>query len=210
MKRFLVVLTLVAVASCSAADPELKGSPGDLANYLANLPRTVSISGEAELKVEADRAAITLKVTTESKSLEEALKENQEARAKIFKMLAERGLPADRVKASRFSSSPRHGVFTDKVKSYKLENLLRVKVRDEQEFRAVAAVTDHVTEAQYVGIEFEHSDKEEMKRRVVNDALDKAANRKRLIEEKLGVTLRPRSLSEHTPLRSTSRRATRV
>src|SRR5438876_758256 len=67
-----------------SAEPELKGSPTEVAAYLVTLPKTVSVAGESEIKVQADRAIINLKVTSENKSLQEALRVNQEIRNKIL------------------------------------------------------------------------------------------------------------------------------
>jgi len=58
------------------AEPELKGSPTELALYLAGLPKTVAVTGESEVKVQADRAVVSLKVTTENRSLQDALRLN--------------------------------------------------------------------------------------------------------------------------------------
>src|SRR5688572_24986304 len=152
---YLLPFTLLCTP-LKAADPELKGSPAELTAYLANLPRTVSVAGESEVKVPADRAALTLKVVTESKSLLEALRANQEVRAKMISALKERGVPADRVQASKFSSSPRRGLFGDKAKSYRIENLVKVSVQDEREFQAVAQAVDGSHDIHYLNVDFEH------------------------------------------------------
>jgi uncharacterized protein YggE len=178
------------------AEPELKGSPAELAAYLAGLSKQVSVTGEAEVKVPADRANVTLKVTTESKSLQEALRLNQEVRAKMLAALKERGIPADKVQSSRFSSTPKHWVFSDKAKSYRIENLVKVTVQDDKEFSAVAQLVDKFPELQFVTIDFEHSDKEGLKRKALAQALDNASERKRVFEERLGVKLQPKSFSQ--------------
>ena len=41
-----------------------------------------------------------------------------------------------------------------------MENIVKVIVRDEKEFQAVAHLVDAFAEVQYLGIEFEHSEKE--------------------------------------------------
>jgi Protein of unknown function (DUF541) len=82
------------------AEPELKGSPTELAPYLASLPKTVAVMGESEVKVQADRAVVSLKVTTENRSLQDALRFNQEIRNKIMNSLTDSGLATDRVQAS--------------------------------------------------------------------------------------------------------------
>jgi uncharacterized protein YggE len=179
----------------TAAEPELKGSPAELATYLAGLPKTVLVSGEAEMKVQADRAMLILRVTTEHKSLEETLRANQEVRAKIISSLKERGLPPDRVQASKFSSTPRESIFKEK-KSYRVENILKVKVLDEKEFQAVGHVVDTMAEVHYLTVELEHSDKETFRSKALTQALDNASERKRVFEERLGIKLVPKSFSQ--------------
>jgi hypothetical protein len=196
MWKSVTVVTVCLVAAQLRAEPELKGSPPELAAYLAGVPQLVSITGEAELKVPADHALISLKVVTESRSLQEASRANQEIRAKILRSLADNGIPANRVKPSNFSSTPKYGVFREKAKSYRVENIVKVTVQDEKEFQAVANLVDTIGEVHYESIEFEHSDKEGLKTKALAQAIDKASEKKRLYEEKLGVKLSPRQFTE--------------
>src|SRR5213082_1430957 len=202
---FAISLGLLLIQGLSA-EPELKGSPAELATYLASLPKTVSVTGESEVKVQADRAVINLKVTPENKSLQEALRVNQEIRNKMLSSLKERDISADRIQASKFSSTPKYGMFSDKAKSYRVENIIKITVSDEKQFQATAHVVDAVAEVQYLGIDFEHSDKEALKKKAIAQALVDAADRKKVFEEKLGVKLMPKgftglSASEHDSIR---------
>jgi uncharacterized protein YggE len=192
-KIFFTVTILLIVSRLSAAEPELKGSPTELAAYLATLPKLVSVTGESELKVTADRAIVSLRVITEHKTLQETLRANQEARAKLVSWLKERGVPADRIQASKFSSTTKTGVFTDKAKSYRVENVLNIKVQDEKEFQAVAQGVDSIPEVQFNGVTFEQSDKEALRNKALTEALDNANQRKRVFEERLGVKLTAKS-----------------
>ena len=190
----IISACLCTVTLC--AEPELKGSPAELTAYLATLPKTVSITGESELKSAADRAIVSLKVVTENKSLQEAARANQEIRSALLRTLTERGLPADRVKASRFSSTPKYGWLREKPKSYRVENIVKITVQDEKEFQAVAKLVDSVSEVFYDTSEFEASNKDELKAKAIALTIDKAADKKRLFEEKLGVKLTPKAFSE--------------
>jgi uncharacterized protein YggE len=192
-KTFSTLTAFLIISKLSAAEPELKGSPTELASYLATVPKLVSVSGESELKVTADRAVVSLRAITEHKTLQETLRANQEARAKLVAWLKERGVPADRIQASKFSSTTRTGVFTDKAKSYRVENVLNVKVQDEKEFQAVAQGVDSIAEVQFNGVTFEQSDKDALRNKALTEALDNAGQRKRVFEEKLNVKLTPKS-----------------
>src|ERR1044071_6697874 len=124
MRRIITVSFSLLFIQSWSAERELKGSPVDLSAYLATVPRTVSVTGESEVKVQADRADIRLKVTTENKSLQDALRNNQEIRSRIVGALKDHGFPNDRIQASRFCSTPKYGVVGDKAKRYRVEKLL--------------------------------------------------------------------------------------
>jgi len=171
------------------AEPELKGTATELAAHLASIPGSVIITAEGEANAQADKATITLRAVTEGKGLQPAIKANQEVKNRLVSLLKERGVSEDRIKASRFSSTPKHSVFSDKAKGYRVENQLKVTVLDDQEFQAVALAADALPEIHYAGIEFDHSDKEHLKVKAVAQACDRALNEKRVYEEKLGVKL---------------------
>jgi len=196
MWKCLTVASFCVVALQTRAEPEVKGSPAELTAYLAGVPKLVSISGEAELKLPADRALISLKVVTESKSLQEASRANQEVRARILRTLSDHGVPSERVKASKFSSTPKYGMFREKAKSYRVENIVKITAQDEKEFQAVASLVDGMTEVRYESIEFEHSEKDGLKAKALAQAIDKATEKKKLYEEKLGVKLSPKGFNE--------------
>ena len=197
MKPITFALALLACAGTSLrAEPEIKGTAAELTQYLATIPRTVNLMGEAEVKVAADRAIISVRVVTENKSLQEASRANQDLRAKMLKTLAEKGIPAERIEASKFSSTPKYGVFGDKAKSYRVENVVKITVHDEKEFQAVAGLVDATPEFRHDGIEFEHSDKEGLKKKALTQAIDKAMEKKALYESKLGVKLTAKSFEE--------------
>jgi uncharacterized protein len=178
------------------AEPEFRGTPAELAAVLTNVPKTVRITGEGQVKVQADRAILTVKVTTTARELGKALKANEQVRAKFTASLAGQGLPADAVQASKFSSTEKYAVFSDKVKSHTVQNLLKVTVRSEKEFQLVAEAVDALPEAQYLSAEFERSDKEEVQARAIAQACDHAERERKVFEEKLGLKLRPARVSD--------------
>ena len=196
MWKSITLVTLTLFAAQLRAEPELKGSPAELAVYLTGVPKLVSITGEAELKVPADRAFISLRVVTENKSLQEASRANQEIRARILRTLAEQGIPNERVKPSKFSSTPKYGIFGEKAKSYKVENTVKITTQDEKEFQAVANLVDAISEVRYDSIAVDHSDKDGLKAKALTQALEKAIEKKRMHEEKLGVKLTTKGFSE--------------
>ncbi|HKS37834.1 MAG TPA: SIMPL domain-containing protein [Verrucomicrobiae bacterium] len=195
MNKLSVVLLGSLLASNLIAEPELKGSASELAGYLAAVPKLVSVAGEAEVKTNADRAIISLSVVTENKSLHDAVRLNQEVRSKIVKRLKDADIAPERIQASKFSSTPKYGIFSEKAKSYRVENTLRITALDEKEFQAAASQVDGVAEVRYAGIDFEHSDKEGLKTKALTQALANATAKKKVYEDQLGVKLTPRGFS---------------
>jgi uncharacterized protein YggE len=197
MKRTSIVIGLFAfVATPVWAEPEIKGAPAELANYLAGQQVQASIVGEAEVKVPADLAVVTLRLTSEHKSLREASQANHQLRAALTTYLTENGVGADRIRSAKFSSTPRTGSWTDKVKSYKIESQLEVTVHDDKEFQTAAGSVDKWSDVTYAGVKFEHSEKDAMRLKAIGQACDKAMARKKTYEEKLGVKLSVKRFSE--------------
>lgn len=194
--RIFICLSFLSLASTLFAEPELKGSAAELSTFLNGVPKTVVVSGESELKVEADKASVSLRIRTENKSFRECLRLNQEIRSKVIAFLNERGMKADRIQSAKFSSTPKHAVFGDKIKSYEVENSLKVTVRDENEFQIVAAATDNWPEVRYEGAEFEYADKEGAKMKALRQACENATARKKVFEEAFGIKLLPKKFSE--------------
>jgi uncharacterized protein len=149
----------------------------------------MSVTGRAEIKVPADRAVLQLKVTTEDKSLQGALKKNQGIRNDVRASLVKGGIAEDRIKGSKFSSTPNYGFWGDKVKSYKVENMITVSVSNEDEFQLVAGELDKHPEISYQSMSFERSDMAELKKKAIDQACEAAVAKKKLFEDKLGVKL---------------------
>lgn len=171
------------------AEPEIKGTPSELANYLSNVSRFVTIHGDAELRVPADKASVLIKVTSEGRFLQQALRDNEEARNRLYNQLKLHNIPQERIMAAKFSSTPKYGLFSEKAKSYRVENLVKVIVMDDKEFQAIAGAVDTAPELQFAGIDFEHNDKDTAKSKVIAMACEKANQRRELYEQKLGIKL---------------------
>lgn len=196
MRKSLFLFVCICLAFQIHAQPELKGSPADLAKLLAGIPKTVMVTGEGELKVPADEAVITLKISTENKSFRESLRLNQEIRGKLLDYLKKQGIPLDRVQAAKFSSTPKYGWLSEKAKSYHVDNLIKITVLDEQEFQAASGAVDAWSEVQYLSVEFEQKDKDVLKAQVIAKACDNANERRKVYEDKFGVRLVPKGFSE--------------
>lgn len=194
--RFVLTAVLCSTVLTVSAEPELTGTPRELTAYLADIPDTVPITGTAERKLPADKAIIHITVSTEDKSMDAAIARNHSLRTEITSSLVASGLPPDAVQAAQFSSTPQSGMFSDKIKSYSVENTMKITVINEAQFRAVAALIDSSDDIRYEKTEFELADRKAKERELLAEACQDAAAKKAVYETGIGVSLTPVSFSE--------------
>jgi uncharacterized protein len=197
MRNFIAVCVVVLVVGSAAfGEPELKGTPSELTAYLRSLPKSITLTGESKVKVQADKAIVEISIKTENSSLETCLKSNQVLRASITAKLGEAGIPADKIAAEKFSSTPRYGLWGDKPNKYEVRNLVKITVTDEKDFQQIAKIVDQHQEVEYQGLNFKHSNEKELKKQAIEQAFDDMLKKKASYESKLGITLSPQSFSE--------------
>ncbi len=190
MMRVALIAVLLMPTVLSAA-PELKGEPAELANYLLDEKRVVSLTASGEAKVQADRATVALRVKTKDGAFAQALKLNRDARAKLGQQLQQAGITSDRITAAKFSSVPNYGFFGDKPSSYEISNDVSVVVRGEDDMAVIAHVVDGMKEVSYLAVQFEDSNKKAHEADALNDALSNIARKKSAYEKALSFTLVP-------------------
>ena len=107
-----LTFAVCALIPCGVfAAPELKGSPEELSAFLQQPLPTVNIVVRAEESAYADKAKITLIITTEDKLMATALTANGTVRESITKQFVAAGIPEDSINTSKFSTSPQYGWF---------------------------------------------------------------------------------------------------
>jgi uncharacterized protein YggE len=185
----------ITLAALAQAEPELKGPPAELSRYLQAVPGQINLSASAEIKAEANRAVLRLRINTKDKLLQTALEKNRKDRDEIVHTLTTHGLTKDDIHVSKFSSTPSYGMFSKRPGSYEISSTVEVEAANENDVQAVAALVDSMPELTLESVTFKHTDKDKLQQKAVADALDKLNVEKSAYEEKLGVMLRPRSIS---------------
>jgi hypothetical protein len=178
-------LAILAVGT-AVAEPEIRGTPGELKDFLQSSSRYVTLDDQATEKAVSDRAIVELSVTTENRSLSAALDANRGVRGRVMA-----DLQAASIRTAEFSTSPEFGLFGSKPSSFNVVNAVSVTVTDEAQFRAAAGLVDRYKEVQLSDTRFEHSGKDKTQERVRKAALDKVMASRRFFEEELGLKLRP-------------------
>lgn len=193
MKNLLLLLLTYALLIPSLQATEIKGKPEELRAFLHPEKQEVSLSANAERRVYADQAIVSVVVKNEAKTLSAAMQDNSTLRASLKESLIALGIDAENIQNSKFSSSPQYGWFGDKPKSFEVLNRVAIKISDEKSLQAVADITDKFPEMSIAGTEFKHTQKEAVHRELKKEALDKILVDKRYYEENLGVTLKTAS-----------------
>ena len=196
MMRYALLFTVLLMPLAVFAAPELKGDPAELTNYLLDEKRVVSIAAHGEIKVQADRAIVTLRVKTKDSAFAQAVKSNRDVRTKLSHQLQQAGIAADRITAAKFSSLPNYGFFGDKPSSYEISNDVSVVIRGEDDMALIAQSVDSMKEVSYLAAQFEDSNKKAHQGDALNDALAAIARQKAAYEKALGFTLAPLRISE--------------
>jgi uncharacterized protein YggE len=188
-------LALVAFMACfpaiASAQAQLSGTQEEIREIVFPRPDQVSIEGKATLTTFKDSAQVELIVTTESRSLETAMRDNQALRSRLAQRFIDAGINANSINNAKFSSSPKKGFLSQKTNSFEVGAKLQVTVASEAELQLLAAAADQYEEVELVSTEFEHSKVKELEKQVrelaVKDALDQAA----FYSQTLGFALKP-------------------
>lgn len=115
--RHLSLTALLCIMSTAAfSQPELKGNPEELRQFLHPVDRIVSLVGDANEKAYSDKAIVSLVITTEDKLLSNAIASNGQLRSTISEKLLAAGIKSAQIKSSTFSTSPEYGWFGKKTR----------------------------------------------------------------------------------------------
>lgn len=191
--RGLLIAIAASIASfsqISLAQPQLSGTPDELRGFLFPRANTVSISGEGELTAYKDLAKISLLVTTEARSLNEAMSDNQELRLNLIEEFTAAGIPDTDINNSKFSSSPQFGLFGRRPNSFEVSARMEVSVSSEEHLQLLAAAADSNDEVSFEKTEFEHSLEEEFEAQVRELALQDVMQQKAYYESSLNMQLK--------------------
>ena len=197
MKINLYILLLVCTQFVFAT-PEIKGSPGEIKQYLNGIPKVISIRVQADEVVSSQQARIRLLVETESKALSDALRQNQAIRKIIRKKLLGFAIKPDEINESKFSSTPEYGFFGDLPKSYHVSNTLSVLVDSEEKMIAVASIADTEKQVRYLSSKPEIVGKDKIYQKLTDKALQLAKAKADLYQQQLAVKLVPVFVEENT------------
>jgi len=191
MKSIVVVIFLLVVSPLVLSEPEIKGSPNEIRDFLHPNKNRVQIIGNATLTTYSDKAIVSLLITTEDDKLSDSIENNSQLRTKVTKQLVDSGINSEEINSSKFSTSPQYGWFGTKPSSYKVINRTKIGITNESQLKEIALVADLNDEIDLVSTTYEHTEKPKYKNDVKRKALDDVNSQKNFYEKILGIKLIP-------------------
>ena len=76
-------------------------------------PRTITVSGDAEVSSKPDQARLSAGVVTQAETAAAALTANSTAMTRVFAALRMAGIPENRMQTSNFSVQPQHAPYRE-------------------------------------------------------------------------------------------------
>ena len=198
MKRLFIILITCMFSGYAWTEPELKGTPSELAGFLNGIPPTIEILGNSTINANADNAIVTLVVKTENEFLSGAIEANQIKREKVEKFLEANSFDPKNITSSKFSSTPEYGFFSEKPNNYKVNNAVLVTINSEKELFHISEAVDKFSDVFFVGTRFEHTEFEKYKSLALRKAIDNALAKRELYEKTLGAKLYVSEITENT------------
>lgn len=196
LNKLIGLLISIISFSCLSAT-ELKGSPEELKRFLHPNENIITITREAKETVFKDIAIVSINVTTEHDKLSLALKKNSDLRAEISSVLTKEGILLKHINNAKFSTSPDYGWFGDKPSSYKVSNVIAIRIDNEGGLASIASIVDQYKAVSLLKTDYEHSKKEEYIDKVKTKALDNVLKEKEFYAKKLGIQLKAVSFRDN-------------
>lgn len=184
-------ILVFAAAGALGAEPEMKGTPSELRQYLGMGARKVVLTGQAKQSVQADVGHVTVVVHTQAKDLTAAIAANAQRREAMAQAIQSQGIDVKAIHAQKFSNSPQFSWFGKTPSSFEVINKLTVDVTDEHQLMIVTAAGTNPPDLTIGEITFEYSKQREMEEQVRKSAFDDALSKKAFYEQRLAGTLRP-------------------
>lgn len=160
-------------------------------------PRTITVSGDAEVASKPDQARLSAGVVTQADTAAAALTANSTAMNRVFAALRAAGIPENRMQTSNFSVQPQYPPFRpdnqepQRIIGYQVSNTVTVVVDD---LTKVGPTLDALVRSganQLGGIQFTIADPKPLAERARTLAVVDGAAKARTLATAAGVTLGP-------------------
>lgn len=182
LKTILLLALCLALPTLALAE----ATPTSLEELLMT-PATLTVTGSAQVTVEADQAQVTLGVVTKAPTVEEASNQNAKALAAVIDALKAAGVAEGDMVTENFSVNAQYDYSYGKidddqsVMGYQVSNLLRVTVTDVTRLGALVDAGMKAGANECYGISFQSTKAAEANDQALQAAVAEGARKAQLI-----------------------------
>ena len=189
----MTAAALLGAVSLFSAGPSSSAQAGEATMP----PRTITVTGDAEVASKPDQARLSAGVVTQADTAAAALNANSAAMNRVFAALRMAGIPENRMQTSNFSVQPQYAPFRpenpepQRIIGYQVSNNVTVTVDD---LTKVGPTLDALVRSganQLGGIQFTIADPKPLAERARTLAVGDGAAKARTLAMAAGVTLGP-------------------
>ena len=181
----------------AAAEPELRGTPAQLGEYLADVPQTIVLTGMIDLPVSADRLIFTLSLAAEARTLRQALRALRGKKEEVIKALKAKGIAPEKIVTLNLPAVPLQPLAGgEKAERYKTATFVRVFVESEKDFEIAADLINTFREVVFQGMSYELVNGTAPKVRALEMVCADISKRKETIEAEFGIVLKLKGIKE--------------
>ena len=193
-KRTFVISALIIAANFTAAAP-------GFAAVNPSAPRTITVTGMAEVKAKPDIAIISTGVESEAVTASEALAKNSAAMTRILATLKKAGIADDDIQTSSFSVAPQYNSNDPeprRIVGYRVTNQVTVRVRAIAKVGTILDALVQVGSNRINGVAFDIANQKPLLNEARKLAVADARLKAELLVAAAGVTLgKPQQISEY-------------
>lgn len=151
--------------------------------------RMITLEAQGKVTVKPDLGVTTMGMFSEAKTVSEAQKQNTEVMNKLIAKLKELGVEEKDIQTANYNVYPRYD-YTDKgsvLKGYQVSQNVTVKIRDLAKADQILGLAGEVGANTVSGLQFTFDDDEVYKANARGLALEKIAEKARILSSQLGV-----------------------
>lgn len=154
--------------------------------------KTLSVTGTGESQSRPDLAYVTVGVSTEARTAQEAAQQNAEATAKVVSALRERGIAERDIQTSNYSVQPRYDNRPGSeptIVGYVVNNMVRATIRKLEQVGAAIDTALSAGANNVQGVSFGLDDSDAAEDAALRDAVRDARRRAEVLATAAGVRL---------------------
>lgn len=147
----------------------------------------IVVSGVASEFVKPDVATITIGVTTQGATVNEALTENNSKIEKVISAIVKTGVLSENIQTSNFGVSPNYDYNKQPplLKGYTVEHDLNIKTKSEMISSVISAASSNGA-TNFYNVTFSVSNEEDLKQKLLNAAIDNAKAKANILASSIG------------------------